>query len=126
MGFELYSHGRYLGCNQSTFPTILKVACSNGWSPRGTEPPYGWEGHWDGGYCWNERQYVTDDDALGIANALELALDDAPDEHVLPERTPENYLDFDEGAAEIQWLRGRSGYIREFIAFCRLGGFTIA
>ena len=129
MGFDLYSHhgGAYFHCQFLTFPAMLAVACSNGWSPRGTEPPDGWEGYWEGEYCKNDRQYVTDDDALGIANALELGLDDVPDEHVLPQLTIGNGLDFDHFPTPIQWLSGESGKncMREFIAFCRSGGFTI-
>ena len=93
------------------FNTLLELACENGWEPMGTEAPmieYD-DGrverakNWDGSYSyWNAYQIVMAKDAADIADALEKAWDDIPDEP-----------------------SGRKDRIREFIEFCRGGSFHI-
>jgi hypothetical protein len=77
---------------------------------RGEEPPtppdipeeawtYEEASDWEGGYVTNDHQRVTDTDALALATALECALPSIP-------------------ADDAEW-------VREFITFCKAGGFTI-
>jgi len=87
-----------------------------GWQPLGTEvgqwcdPETGElckqlstdPDEWDGTYFCNESQWVTEEDAANIADALERVLEDKP-----------NFKD------------GVRQRIRDFIAFCRVGEFTI-
>ena len=62
---------------------------------------------WDGNYVTNDFQWVTDEDAVNFADALERACAATL-----------------EGEEELG--SGFIGYLREFITFCRAGGFTIA
>jgi hypothetical protein len=109
--------------------------------------------NWDGGYFTNDYQVVSDEDAANIADALERALDDVPDEggggHVL---TPAQYHaaqrdelsreDLDKAIEQFMerraasppqippqtpawYFAGEKDYLREFIAFCRAGEFSI-
>jgi hypothetical protein len=79
---------------------VLELAREHGWEPAGTKPPewtvYAPDGvsvdelrtrverqryaNWGGGYFWNNYQVVCDEDAANIADALERALDDVPNE----------------------------------------------
>ena len=66
----------------------LDVALRNGWQPEGTRAPdlvfYGPDGsvreervpddEWNGGYCSNDGQWVTDSDARNLAAALDRAI----------------------------------------------------
>ena len=83
---------------------------------------------WDGTYLRNEGQIVRAEDALLLAMALELSLDDIPD--VNPERggvtsngpdeqTPLGILPFEYFAGD-----GKQN-LAEFIRFCTLGEFVI-
>lgn len=137
MGFDLFSRsGAFFSCHIEDFPAMLRLARSHGWRPCGTEPPGYWEGEWEGDYCTNDRQHVTDAAALGIAKALESALnEDAMAELkteivLLSERL--KGLDFEHDPTPNDALSGAFGKtrlreftVREFIAFCRSGGFTI-
>jgi hypothetical protein len=95
----------YMLSNQSTralqtlsgeaWSKMLSLAIFYGWQPVGTLPPFihnlrksphdgGTHGDWDGTYLRAEGQTVRDEDALNLAIALRLSLDDIPD--VNPER----------------------------------------
>ena len=109
--------------------------------------------NWDGGYFTNDYQVVSDEDAANIADALERALDDVPDEggggHVL---TPAQYHaaqrdelsreDLDKAIEQFMerraasppqippqtpacYFAGDKDYLREFITVCRAGAFVI-
>jgi len=90
----------YMLSNQSTlslqtlsseaWSRVLSLAMFYGWKPMGTLPPLIHNlrkpelGDWDGTYLRAEGQTVRADDALTLAIALRMALDDIPD--VNPER----------------------------------------
>ena len=120
MGMDLGGKGGYFRFSNATWKEVLMLAYDQGWKPAGTEMPryiflnqddtvhFGhtkacWEAakDWEGMDCFsNSFQWVTDEDAANIADALERAL---------------------EGDEELN-----VDYLREFIAFCRAGGFSIA
>ncbi|MCO6453476.1 MAG: hypothetical protein J5I90_22030 [Caldilineales bacterium] len=68
---------------------ILDLACEYGWVPKGTAPPEKWDTNdpqrdsplppWEGTYFSNDRQIVTEDDALALAEALNKAIAPMPD-----------------------------------------------
>jgi hypothetical protein len=173
MGMDLSGKGGYFRFSNYAWRAALELAHEHGWQPAGTQLPnitvYAPDGvtidevatraerprhaNWDGGYFWNECQVVSDEDAANIADALERALDDVPDEgggyHLL---TPAQYqaaqrdelsqedLDkaieqFMEGQAASPpqippqtpacYFAGNKDYLREFITFCRAGAFSI-
>ena len=100
MGMDLRGKGGYFRFSHRAWGTVLKLAWEHGWEPAGTKPPewaaYAPDGvtvdevatraerqrhaNWDGIYCSNNHQVVSDEDAANIADALERALDDVPDE----------------------------------------------
>ena len=138
---------------------ILKLAYEYGWQPQGTEVG-GWYDEngelnrqlspdpeeWDGTYFSNDFQWVTDEDASNIADALERALNDIPDFH-----TDEKQLEYVPGdlplnplrrslaeqglevtvpnssLSPIEYFSGEAKQmVRDFIKFCRAGGFRIS
>ena len=143
--------------SKETWSRMLSLARFYGWQPMGTLPPYihnlrkpayehGTNSIWDGTYLRNEGQTVRAEDALLLAMALELSLDDIPD--VNPERgsMPEDDLpewlsptekamihDGLEGHEEMQlgilpfeYFAGDGKQnLAEFIRFCMLGEFVI-
>jgi hypothetical protein len=118
---------------------LLQIAEDYGWEPQGTIHP-----HWApeevqeerGGYLTSDFQYVTDEDALNLAMALEQALVDMPDtdeakkyDVAPPEFMAQGIMGFDPDnmPSPIEWFSGsRKQKVREFIAFCKAGGFTIS
>ncbi len=108
-------------------------------------------GEWDGNYFYNAYQGVTDSDALAFALALEAALDDIPDSadgidqwitaRKLPDgdflstvlqalpHDPNQMVAFsgpNEKLNPLEFFAGtEKAYLREFIAYCRKGGFVI-
>ena len=100
MGMDLTGEGGYFRFLPGTWRAVLELAHEHGWELAGTKPPeftvYAPDGvtvdevatraerqryaNWDGGYFWNEYQVVCDEVAANIADALERALDDVPDE----------------------------------------------
>jgi hypothetical protein len=110
--------------------------------------------NWGGGYFTNEYQVVSDEDAANIADALECSLDDVPDEGggvgrlftntqwealqsgELPEEVIDEALErFMERKTTRPpqitpqtpafYFAGQKDCLREFITFCRAGGFSI-
>ena len=101
---------------------------------------------WGGNYCTNDFQRVTDHDAANIAHALARALDDIPDsdaggkmkEYTLDD-PPANaaarallagaggtLVGPDDSLDPREFLGGREKQkVKDFIAFCRAGGFFI-
>ena len=81
--------------SREAWSRVLSLAMFYGWRPMGTLPPYihnlrkppdeeGKHGDWDGTYLRAEGQTVRAEDALTLAIALRMSLDDIPD--VNPER----------------------------------------
>jgi hypothetical protein len=173
MGMDLSGKGGDFRFSHQNWRAILELAHEYGWEPAGTKPPefivYAPDGvtvdevatrswrqryaNWDGGYFSNDYQVVCDEDAANIADALERALDDVPDEggggHVL---TPAQYQaaqrdelsqeDLDKATEQFMerraasppqippqtpawYFAGEKDYLREFITFCRAGEFAI-
>ncbi len=138
---DLCGAGGYFACNHQGWRDMLDVACLHGWVPAGTLAPSmneagPWEGPWSGSYCYNEGQWVTDEDALALAEALDRTLPDIPDEDVIADkmvvcgRLPDGteLRGFKPGVETslVERLSGRAKpRLREFIAFCRAGGFAI-
>ncbi len=79
--------------------------------------------HWSGTYFSNNYQYITDEDATNIADALERALDDIPEfdtDEKLREYSPDKLspaIDYFSGKAKQQ--------VEDFMTYCRAGGFVI-
>jgi hypothetical protein len=138
---------------------MLELAYGYGWKLAGTEPGqwvdrltgelgeqmYPNPDEWDGSYFGNCFQWVTDEDAAHIADALEQALDDIPDFDTdekwveygptnLPTSPVERSL-VEEGFAVSgpneslsppEFFSGEDKQkVREFIAYCRAGAFCI-
>ena len=165
---EIGIHMSYLLSNQSTkllqtqsresWSRILSLARFYGWQPMGTLPPYihnlrqpvyedAAQGIWDGTYLRNEGQLVHSADALAMATALEMSLDDIPD--VNPDRGTALEDDLPEWLSPTERALIRDGLVDdehnvsailpfeyfagdakqnliEFIRFCRLGEFVIS
>lgn len=73
------------------WPRLLDLARSYGWQPLRTQctKKYAEENpnDWNGSYSSNDGQLVTAEDALALAEALEKALDDIPDQEDLIPKT---------------------------------------
>ncbi len=89
---------------------------------------------WDGTYTTNDYQWVEAADARGLADALEHALDDVPDQSCVPDEPlivrgrVAILLERDEvdGVSSLRWFSGRGKpVLRDFIRFCRAGAFYI-
>ncbi len=122
----------------------MKLADRYDWQPIGTQAP-DWEGihgtpihpdykhpDWNGTYFSNEGQFVTDRDASNIAATLERALDDIPDHDAMEDKKSHicSISGFDmqtaQDASPIEWFSGQGKTrVRDFIKFCRAGGFLI-
>jgi hypothetical protein len=173
MGMDLSGKGGYFRFSHQNWRAILELAHEYGWEPAGTKPPefivYAPDGvtvdevgtraarqhhgNWDGGYFTNDLQVVDDQDAANIADALERALDDVPEEggrddlltpvqHQAAQRGElsreewdkaiELFMDRQAAAPPqiqpqtIAWnFASEKDYLREFITFCRAGAFAI-
>jgi len=110
MGMDLIGPGRYLYINVIGWAETLSLAYKHGWQPAGTVDPLyesicspdkypEYNSNWEGeNYSINMGQLVTEEDALGIAEALERAINDKPNDNA--------------------WLE-------DIIPFCRKGLFRI-
>lgn len=67
-------NGEYMRFSHFDWAELLKLAYEYGWQPAETEL-----GGWDGNYTSNDGQLITAEDADAIADALERAFDDSPD-----------------------------------------------
>jgi len=70
MGVDLIGHGG-ASFNWDCWRKCLDIAIAFGWQPAGTIAPPDYDGDWNGGYCSNDFQEVSDSDAraLGVARA---------------------------------------------------------
>ncbi len=120
---------------------VLKLAYEYGWRPLGTEIEDEWIvvetgeptrqiDDWNGGYFTNDLQWVTEEDAERIADALEDALEDIPDRDVdetEAKHGPVSLFDFPYPTDTLEFFSSAGKQkIRAFIEFCRAGGFRIA
>lgn len=124
---------------------LLNLGFMCGWVPAGTLPPtdYDDDEDWDGRYHSGEGQWITHEDALALAASLEGGLDDIPDLDLgEPIRKPlrlgefDLYLNEEETIEHVttrytknpfEYFSGsqRKARLREFIRFCRRGGFVV-
>ncbi len=137
------------------FEKALELAQAYGWRPLGTQlitspDEYHLRTLWNGAYLTNDGQTVLLEDALRLAQALQCALDDIPDESSaidwnsnrwrdddLPEwLSPAERTQVEEGlmahapaGMELHPFEFFAGaekpYLVELMRFCRLGSFTI-
>jgi hypothetical protein len=136
MGMDLSGAGGEFFWNFFSWPRLLQIAEEYGWEPAGTLPPEYMEmpeeGQWSGDYTSNDQQTVTAEDAWQLAEALERALDDIPEEDVLaPYRTETGMIQLTPDTPEIDdldWFCGpkHKDHIRKFLQFCRAGSFQIS
>ena len=159
MGMDLSGAGGLERFSNTSWRKMLELAYEYGWKPAGTErgqwvdPETGEldeqmcpdPDEWDGNYFTNAFQWVTEEDAAHIADALEKALDDIPDFDTgekwvthgptnLPTDPVERSL-VEEGFAvsgpngslsPLEYFSGEDKQlVRDFIAYCRAGTFYI-
>ena len=141
MSYELHSHaGGEFKWNQCTYPMVLSLARAYGWQPEGTtNPPWGdgyWSEenakNWDGRYCSNDLQIVSDADTANLARALERALEDLPatakrfvytgTELLDPsDKTKTQNVDLRD---DLSNLIEYTGTLRDFISFLKKGSYN--
>lgn len=133
MGMDLSGRGGDFWWKFFDWPKLLYVAIHYGWEPAGTIAPIDRHSDepildWDGGYFSNDFQTVTADDAWQLADALERALADIPDDAdtSLEFECPADPADVPDGA-DLLWFRSprQRTPIREFVQYCRKGDFEI-
>jgi hypothetical protein len=93
MGYDLCGRGGSFSTSLRTYPALLGLAFHFGWKPMctqidgaGYQSLYGGDEqkteqarrNWRGGYTSNDHQWVTDDDARAIADAIDSALVEVP------------------------------------------------
>ncbi len=136
MGVDLSGEGGDFGWDTFSWARLLRLAERYGWRPAGTLMPadelqYFTDGRWDGGYLTNDDQVVTAEDAGGLADALDVAVRDIPDDDVLaPYREEGGGIRIAPDPPEIDdrdWFCGSESkeYIRAFIGYCCAGAFRI-
>jgi hypothetical protein len=143
MGMDLNGAGGSFRWNFFSWPRLLQIAEDYGWEPAGTLPPEPTpedeedteekaEGDraWSGSYTTNDGQVVTAEDAANLADALEQALPDIPDEDVLAEYRTQHGIRLgseEPEIADLDWFCGPTSkaHIADFIRYCRAGSFTI-
>jgi hypothetical protein len=133
---------------------LLNLAREYGWSPGGTELPDA-DSDWDGNYFQNMGQLVSREDATALADALERLLSDPDRQAIadtVTDRMERAVSDTASNASSdardvllypVDFIRGMLGrfgqnsickwqfgpeadqYLRQFIALCRAGPFTI-
>jgi hypothetical protein len=129
MGMDLENSKGYFRWNIWYWRDVLDLGLMYGWQPMGTELES--EEDWCGTYYTNDGQLVNSDDALALADTLELAVNDIPDATALgnPNSSEQIGTNEDEFDPEADLLSKFSGeekpYLKEFITFCREGGFNI-
>lgn len=130
--------GATAGCTSAAWDFYRWLARNYGWTEPGTLRPRGvrfWFRRWDGGYHWNEGQWVTREDAAAFADALERNLDDpsraerqrmvirAMNAEVLRLARELHGMDLpDDGETE---ELPTDDALRGLISFCRQGSFRI-
>ena len=158
MGMDLNGAGGYVRFSNTCWSKIRKLAYDYGWKPQGTEPAQFYDENgglikqlcpapdtWSGTYLSNDLQWVTDEDAANIADALQRALDDIPDFDTDEKRveygpgelptSPIERSFVEQGLvinvpnaslSPVEYFSGEAKQlVRDFIRFCQAGGFRI-
>ena len=137
--FKLTGPQRTFFWPQVHWEQVLDMARDHGWSPYGTDAPTdprlsNWltqedVDNWLGSYRSLDNQRVIDDDALNLAYGLEQLLNNNPD--AFPQLGNNGiwtcflWKDSAYNRVTVSLSTGMKDKIRDFIAFCREGGFTI-
>jgi hypothetical protein len=123
MGMDLLGNHGDERFSASAWDNCLERAIEFGWEPEGTVAPTDWSGEWDGGYCSNDWQAVTDRDARALGEALVRAIATlSARANIRKPSTRELddlFVEEDPLDAEIACLRSLSDYALK-------GGFVIA
>ncbi len=128
MGMDLKnSKGHYFQWGITSWGNVLDLGTMFGWEESGTHLELEGEDELVGNYWANDGQWVTDDDASTLADALERALCDIPSDDS-NEADPTGNLSQEDQAKDalLKFFKGyEKDYLQEFISFCREGGFNI-
>ncbi|MBL8822428.1 MAG: hypothetical protein JNJ77_07570 [Planctomycetia bacterium] len=133
MGMDLTGPAGYFRWDFFRWHRLLSVAERYGWEPAGTviAEEEAQQSDWNGSYWSNDFQTVTAADAEQLGAALERALSDISDaDELAHHRGADGSLRLTRSIImedDIKWLSGPDckNHIREFIQYCRGGGFTI-
>ena len=150
MGMDLTGAGGTERFNVTSWCKVLELAFEYGWRPAGTQAPTFQQADdgtaetakdWSGTYLTNDYQRVGDEDAANIAEALRRALSDIPDfdtDEKWVELPPSNPFGRMTGEREVkvfgpdpsltplEFFSGEAKQrVRDFIAYCRAGGFLV-
>ena len=150
MSMDLHStDGDWFKWSNIAWSKVLYLASVYGWEPAGTKPPPWWDRptlSWQGLYQSNDGGLVTMEDARAVAGALEKALDDIPDHNEMPDKIVTYRIGETSGEpvtdALLAVLDGVSApnaalnpfeffggkdklRVKDFVTFCRKGGFYI-
>src|SRR5215211_4100011 len=156
MGMDLKGAGGIERFSNTSWRKILELAYEYGWKPQGTEPGQWYDENgelckqlspdpdtWSGTYFSNECQWVTEEDAANIADALQRALDDISDfdtdekrAEYGPGELPTSLIErslVERGSvvnapnaslSPVEYFSGEAKQrVRDFIRFCRAGEF---
>lgn len=120
---------------ERVFEILLTVANQRDWIPLGpdipgkrrvADPKRYQDKDWRDDYFTPEGQYITEDDALGIAAALKIFLPEVPDDDSPPAVEDDHTHLAELPVSPHELFRGDGKQlIREFIEFCENGGFFI-
>jgi hypothetical protein len=83
---DLTGPAGHMAFNDTSWVHLLRLATLSGWHPADTLPPEEAD-DWDGNYCTNDGQRVADEDARNLAEALERALPDVPEEDAMADKS---------------------------------------
>lgn len=136
MGLDLVNEQGSIHFTVYVWDQILALARMYGWRPAGTQEPRNWaieeEGReWSGSYHLNGGQMVVAEDAAHLGTALERGLDDIPNFYAAWQKAVEGkdgrpLIPVGVKLSPLEALSGENKpAVREFIAFCRQGPFTI-
>lgn len=128
MGMDLLGKKRDFRWQIDDWPCVLEMARHYGWDGIGTKRLFSnyvdgpeWDGsEWDGNYRSNDYQYVEPGDARNLADALDRFLAEVQGNTFFPPKNANHW--------HYKWIReeGVHEYARDFVSFCREGGFTIS
>ena len=151
MGYDFVGRcGASFKLNIYGWPSVFRLAQAYGWKPMGTIDPDPYFEHdhtdpaWKGSYFHNHFQTVQYEDAKNLADALEKALNDIPDEKLtgladqdidprkffVDEQLEKLYRTILSKKQQKKFealadVGGHKQYLRDFIVFCRKGSFMI-
>lgn len=116
------------------YEVLLSMAFQRDWLPLGPDVPgqrhiedrhrYD-DKDWRDDYFTPEGQFITDEDAMGIAQALNRFLPEIPDDDAVVVEDDRTHL-AELPVSPYELFRGDGKQlVRDFIAFCEKGGFSV-